>query len=316
MTKTKLTPFASLLGAVAGLALAAPAVAQDFPERAIEYIIPFNPGGESDITARMQEPMMEEALGVSVNVRHQPGGGGAVAWAEFQGNAEPDGHEIIGINLPHIVGQPIQRDNAGYETEGFDIITWFHFTPHVMVVRADSPFQSLEDLVNFAKENPQSLTVGGSGTFSGNHLETLRFEQLTEADVTYIPFTGTGPLPAAILGGHVGAVISNSTLGVQMGDDVRVLAVAAEERLDVLPDTPTFRELGYDIVGGTFRGVAAPKGTPQERIDMLADLFTEMNTTMAERQVPMGFQMTDIRGQAAVDLLARLRDQYGDFLTQ
>lgn len=316
MTKTNNTSFAALLGAVAGLAFAAPACAQDFPERAIEYIIPFNPGGESDITARMQEPMMEEALGVGVNVRHQPGGGGAVAWAEFQGNAEPDGHEIIGINLPHIVGQPIQRDNAGYETEGFDIITWFHFTPHVLVVRADSPFQSLDDLVTFAKENPQSLTVGGSGTFSGNHLETLRMEQLTEADVTYIPFTGTGPLPAAILGGHVGAVISNSTLGVQMGDDVRVLAVAAEERLDVLPDTPTFREQGYDIVGGTFRGVAAPKGTPQERIDMLADLFTEMNVTMAERQVPMGFQMTDIRGQAAVDLLARLRDQYGDFLTQ
>ncbi|CUX82600.1 MAG: TRAP-type sulfolactate uptake system substrate-binding component SlcH [Roseibaca calidilacus] len=316
MTTIKNTGFSALLGAVAGLALAAPAFAQDFPERAIEYIIPFNPGGESDITARMQEPMMEEALGVSVNVRHQPGGGGAVAWAEFQGNAEPDGHEIIGINLPHIVGQPIQRDNAGYETEGFDIITWFHFTPHVLVVRADSPFQTLEDLVTFAKENPQSLTVGGSGTFSGNHLETLRMEQLTEADVTYIPFTGTGPLPAAILGGHVGAVISNSTLGVQMGDDVRVLAVASEERLDVLPDTPTFRELGYDIVGGTYRGVAAPKGTPAERIEMLADLFTEMNETMAERQVPMGFQMTDIRGQAAVDLLARLRDQYGDFLTQ
>jgi len=316
MTKTELTQFASLLGAVAGLALAVPAAAQDFPSRAIEYIIPFNPGGESDITARMQEPMMEEALGVSVNVRHQPGGGGAVAWAEFQGNAEPDGHEIIGINLPHIVGQPIQRADSGYTTEGFDIITWFHFTPHVMVVRADSPFQSLDDLVAFAKENPQSLTVGGSGTFSGNHLETLRFEQLTEADVTYIPFTGTGPLPAAILGGHVGAVISNSTLGVQLGDDVRVLAVAAEERLDVLPDTPTFRELGYDIVGGTYRGVAAPKGTPAERIEMLADLFTEMNETMAERQVPMGFQMTDIRGQAAVDLLARLRDQYGDFLTQ
>jgi tripartite-type tricarboxylate transporter receptor subunit TctC len=316
MTKTKLTPFATLIGAAAGLALAVPAAAQDFPERAIEYIIPFNPGGESDITARMQEPLMEEALGVSVNVRHQPGGGGAVAWAEFQGNAEPDGHEIIGINLPHIVGQPIQRADAGYTTEGFDIITWFHFTPHVLVVRADSQFGSLEDLVAFAKENPQSLTVGGSGTFSGNHLETLRMEQLTEADVTYIPFTGTGPLPAAILGGHVGAVISNSTLGVQMGDDVRVLAVAAEERLDVLPDTPTFRELGYDIVGGTYRGVAAPKGTPPERIEMLANLFSEMNTTMAERQVPMGFQMTDIRGQAAVDLLARLRDQYGDFLTQ
>lgn len=302
------------VAAMATLGFSGPAAAQDFPSRAVEYIIPFNPGGESDITARMQEPLLEEMLSVDVNVRHQPGGGGAVAWSEFQGNAEADGHEIIGINLPHIVGQPIRRSDAGYETLGFDIITWFHFTPHVLIVPASSPFETLDDLIAFAKENPQAVTMGGSGTFSGNHLETLRFEELADVDITYIPFTGTGPLPAAILGGHVGSVMSNSTLGVQMADDVRVLAVAAEERLDVLPDVPTFTELGYDIVGGTFRGVAAPKGTPADRIEMLADKFTKINETMAERQVPMGFQMTDIRGDDAIALLDRLKTQYGPYL--
>lgn len=305
-------PMGIALTAVIGLSV--PTLAQEFPSRAVEYIIPFNPGGESDITARMQEPILEEMLGVDVNVRHQPGGGGAVAWSEFQANAEGDGHEIIGINLPHIVGQPIQRADAGYETEGFEIITWFHFTPHVLLVPASSPYETLDDLIGFARENPQALTMGGSGTFSGNHLETLRFEELAGVDITYIPFTGTGPLPAAILGGHVGSVMSNSTLGVQMGDDVRVLAVAAEERLDVLPEVPTFKELGYDVVGGTFRGVAAPKGTPADRITMLADKFTEINVTMAERQVPMGFQMTDIRGEDAIALLDRLKTQYGPYL--
>jgi len=314
MTQTRYAGLTVVLGAVSGLAIAAPVAAEDFPTRAIEYIIPFDPGGESDITARLQEPLMEAALGVGVNVRHQPGGGGAVAWSEFQGNAEPDGHEIIGINIPHIVAQPIQRSDAGYATEDFDIITWFHMTPHVLLVRADSPFESLDDLLAFAGENPQSLTVGGSGTFTGNHLETLRLEELADVQMTYIPFTGTGPLPAAILGGHVGAVISNSTLGVQLGDDVRVLAVAAEERLEVLPDAPTFQELGYDIVGGTYRGVAAPKGTPTERLEILADVFTEMNETLGARQIPMGYQMTDIRGQDAIDLMTRLREQYGDFL--
>ncbi|TVS05004.1 MAG: tripartite tricarboxylate transporter substrate binding protein [Rhodobacteraceae bacterium] len=304
----------ALAGVMAACIVAVPAMAQDFPSRAIEYIIPFNPGGESDVTARLQEPLMEEALGISVNVRHQPGGGGAVAWADFQANAEPDGHEIIGINIPHIVAQPIQRADAGYTTEGFDIITWFHMTPHVVVVREDSPFQTLDDMIEFARENPQSLTVGGSGTFSGNHLEALRLQELTDVQITYIPFTGTGPLPAAILGGHVGAVISNSTLGVEMGDNVRVLAVASEERLETLPDAPTFRELGLDIVGGTYRGVAVPNGTAPEIIEVLADLFTEMNQTLGERQVPMGFQMTDIRGEDAIDLMVRLREQYGDFL--
>lgn len=314
MTQRQKISVKLFIGAAAGLALAAPAFAQDYPSRAIEYIIPFDPGGESDITARLQQPLMEEALGVGVNVRHQPGGGGAVAWSEFQNNAEPDGHEIIGINIPHIVAQPIQRADAGYATEDFDIITWFHLTPHVMVVRADSPFETLDDLLDFARENPQSLTVGGSGTFTGNHLETLRLQELAEVQMTYIPFTGTGPLPAAVLGGHVGAVMSNATLGVQLDGDVRVLAVAAEERLEIMPDTPTFQELGYDIVGGTYRGVAAPKGTPADRMEILADLFTEMNETLGERQIPMGYQMTDIRGEAAIELMARLREQYGDYL--
>lgn len=314
MTQRQKISVKLFIGAAAGLALAAPAFAQDYPSRAIEYIIPFNPGGESDITARLQQPLMEEALGVGVNVRHQPGGGGAVAWSEFQNNAEPDGHEIIGINIPHIVAQPIQRADAGYATEDFDIITWFHLTPHVMVVRADSPFEMLDDLLDFARENPQSLTVGGSGTFTGNHLETLRLQELAEVQMTYIPFTGTGPLPAAVLGGHVGAVMSNATLGVQLDGDVRVLAVAAEERLEIMPDTPTFQELGYDIVGGTYRGVAAPKGTPADRMEILADLFTEMNETLGERQILMGYQMTDIRGEAAIELMARLREQYGDYL--
>lgn len=314
MTQRQKISVKLFIGAAAGLALAAPAFAQDYPSRAIEYIIPFDPGGESDITARLQQPLMEEALGVGVNVRHQPGGGGAVAWSEFQNNAEPDGHEIIGINIPHIVAQPIQRADAGYATEDFDIITWFHLTPHVMVVHADSPFETLDDLLDFARENPQSLTVGGSGTFTGNHLETLRLQELAEVQMTYIPFTGTGPLPAAVLGGHVGAVMSNATLGVQLDGDVRVLAVAAEERLEIMPDTPTFQELGYDIVGGTYRGVAAPKGTPADRMEILADLFTEMNETLGERQIPMGYQMTDIRGEAAIELMARLREQYGDYL--
>ena len=100
---------------VAGLAQA------EYPEDDITYIIPFDPGGESDVTARFQEPVLEDVLGVSVNVTHRPGGGGAVAWSEFQNNAEPDGYEIIGVNIPHIIGQPIQRNDAGYTTDDWRI---------------------------------------------------------------------------------------------------------------------------------------------------------------------------------------------------
>ncbi len=298
-------------------ALAAPQTASaEYPEQPITYIIPFNPGGESDVTARFQEPHLEEKLGVDVVVTHRPGGGGAVAWSEFQRNAEPDGYTLIGINIPHIVAQPIQRADAGYDTFEWEIITWFHFTPNALIVRKDSPFKTLDDLIKYAKENPQVVTVGGSGTFSANHLEMLRLEKAADIDLTYIPFTGTGPLPAALLGGHVTALMNYTMLGVQMSDDVRVLAVASEERVPTLPDAPTFRELGYDIVGGAYRGVAAPKGTPKEIVDKLAQVFGDVNELIREKQEPLGFVMTHVTGQEAIELVEQMRQNYGDVLRE
>jgi len=237
-----------------------------------------------------------------------------VGWSDFQRTARPDGYELIGINIPHIVGQPIQRVDAGYTTDGFEIITWFHFTPNALIVRADSPFETLDDLIEFASENPQVVTMGGSGTFSANHLEMLRLEREADVNLTYIPFTGTGPLPAALLGGHVTALMNYTMLGVQLGDQVRILAVASEERVAALPDVPTFRELGYDIVGGAYRGVAAPIGTPAEIIELLADAFGQVNEIIRPQQEPIGFVMTHYTGQDAVDLVQRVGEDYGDIL--
>lgn len=303
-------------GCAFALALAtSSATAQaEYPEEPITYVISFNPGGESDVTARFQEPHLEESLGVDVVVTHRPGGGGAVAWSDFQRNAEPDGYTLIGVNLPHIVAQPILRDDAGYDTFDWDIVTWFHFTPSALLVSKDSPFETLEELVSYAQENPQVVTLGGSGTFSANHLESLRLENEAEIDLTYIPFTGTGPLPSALLGNHVSALMSYTVLGLQMPDEVRVLAVAAEERVSTLPDVPTFRELGYDIVGGAYRGVAVPKGTPPEIIETLAAAFGETNEAIGERQEPLGFVMTHETGEDAVDLVESMRQAYGDVI--
>ena len=311
MQSTRSRCFGILVLAVA--VLLGVAMAQ-YPQRPITYIIPFDPGGESDVTARFQEPHLQELLGVSVTVTHRPGGGGAVGWSDFQRTARPDGYELIGINIPHIVGQPIQRVDAGYTTDGFEIITWFHFTPNALIVRADSPFETLDDLIEFASENPQVVTMGGSGTFSANHLEMLRLEREADVNLTYIPFTGTGPLPAALLGGHVTALMNYTMLGVQLGDQVRILAVASEERVAALPDVPTFRELGYDIVGGAYRGVAAPIGTPAEIIELLADAFGQVNEIIRPQQEPIGFVMTHYTGQDAVDLVQRVGEDYGDIL--
>jgi len=288
----------------------------EFPEKPITYTIPFNPGGESDITARLQEPELEKLLGVSVNVTHQPGGGGAVAWGEFQRTAKPDGYSIIGFNIPHIIGQPMLRKEAGYKTDGFKPIMWFHFTPNVLVVSKDSEFKTLEDFINFAKKKPFVGTVGGSGTYSANHLETIRLMKAAGIDLTYVPYTGTGPVIPALMGGHIKAAMSYSPVSVNYKDKFRTLAVAAEERVAAMPDVPTFKELGYDIVGGAFRGVAAPIGTPQAIVDKLAEAYTEANKQISKKQIGLGFVMKYATGDEALALIEQMRKAYGDVLTE
>lgn len=292
-----------------------PAIAlAEFPEKPVTYTIPFNPGGESDITARLQEPELEKDLGVAVNVTHKPGGGGAVAWGEFQRTATPDGYSIVGCNIPHIIGQPLIRKDAGYKTDGFKVIMWFHFTPNALVVSKDSPFKTLDDFIQFAKKKPFVGTVGGSGTYSANHLETLRLMKAAGIDLTYVPYTGTGPVIPALMGGHIKAAMSYTPMAVNYKDKFRTLAVASEERVPALPDVPTFKELGYDIVGGAFRGVAAPLETPQPVVDRLAKAFTEANKKIAEKQLDLGFVMQYATGDDALTLVDKMRAAYGDVL--
>jgi len=302
--------FLAVVMFVPGIAIA------EYPDKPITYTIPFNPGGESDITARLQEPILEKDLGVTVNVTHKPGGGGAVAWSEFQRTAKPDGYSIIGCNIPHIIGQPLLRKDAGYKTDGFKVIMWFHFTPNVLVVSKDSPYKTLDDFIAYAKKNPKAATVGGSGTYSANHLETLRLQKAAGVELTYVPHTGTGPIIPALMGGHLKAAMSYSMVSVNYKDKFRTLAVASEERVPAMPDVPTFKELGYDIVGGAFRGVAAPLGTPQPVVDRLAEAYTNANKIIAKKQVDMGFVMTYATGDDAQKLVEKMREAYSGVLKE
>jgi tripartite-type tricarboxylate transporter receptor subunit TctC len=247
-------------------------------------------------------------------VTHKPGGGGAVAWSEFQRTAKPDGYSIVGCNIPHIIGQPMIRKDAGYETDGFKVIMWFHFTPNALVVSKDSPYKTLDDFIQFAKKKPYVGTVGGSGTYSANHLETLRLMKVAGVDLTYVPYTGTGPVIPALMGGHLQAAMTYTPVSVNYKDKFRTLAVAAEERVPAMPDVPTFKELGYDIVGGAFRGVAAPLNTPQPIVDKLAEAYTETNKIIGKKQLDLGFVMTYATGDDALALVNKMRAAYGDVL--
>ncbi|BAS27830.1 bug family protein [Limnochorda pilosa] len=286
-----------------------------YPERAVTYIIAFNPGGQSDVEARRQQPYLEKTLGVSVQVQYKVGGGGSVGWAELA-HARPDGYTIAGINMPHIVLQPLQRGDAGYETDQLRPVAWFQNTPIGLAVLRSSPFQTLEDVIAYAKENPGALTVGGSGTFSGHHLATTQLEKLAGIHVTYVPFTGAAPQVAAFLGGHVAAAMGNSDDLVQHRDRIRVLAIGSEQRFEALPDVPTFRELGFEMTPSIDRGVAVPAGTPDEVVRTLEEAFLEIVRTPEVRRqmVEQGFAPLEMGADEAQAYVDRRKQEYMELL--
>lgn len=256
----------------ASLAAAGSGEAAEFPTRAISYVIPFDPGGQSDVTAQYQKPYLEEFLGVNVVVRHQPGAGGAVAWSSLV-TSRPDGYTVMGNNVPHIIIQPLVREDVGYRTEQLKPVYMFQTTPIGLAVAADSPFNSLEDLIEYGRANPERITVIGSGTHSGHHLALLQLQQLTGAAFTYIPATGAAPAVSNFLGGHSEVIMANSDDLVAHQGEMKILAMGTTERFHLLPDVPTFIEQGVEMTAGIDRGVAVPPDTPDEVVARLEAAF-------------------------------------------
>ncbi len=234
-TWSKLPCLARLAGAcLAALTLIGPAHAADFPERNVQYIIPFVPGGESDISARLQQKYFEELTGKQLIIQYMAGGGGAVAWSQLNG-MPADGHTIMGTNLPHIIIKPMDK-SAGFKTEDLKDFYYFHFSPDALVVTNDSPYKTLDDFIAAAKQAPGAVMLSGSGTQSSNDLSHAKFDKMAGITTTYIPFKGTGEAVTALLGKQVNASWGYSTVVANHRDKTRMLAVATDERMPMFPD--------------------------------------------------------------------------------
>ncbi len=265
-----------------------------FPDKNINYIIPFPAGGESDVAARQQAIIAKRLTGKDFIVLNKVGAGGALVWSTL--NREPaDGYTVAGINLPHIVLQPMEG-NVQYKTDDMASVYWFHFTPDAIIVPAESKYKTLADLVADAKANPGKLNVGGSALNSANHAATARFEALAGVKFTYVPYKGTADMATAILGKHLDAAMSYTTFAITQKDKVRVLAVATEKRHPQFPNAPTFKEAGFNWVDGAYRGVAVPKTTPDALKRQISDLFQRINNDadMKKQMTDGGFEWIDV----------------------
>jgi len=276
--------------------LAAPlAQAQSCPEKNLNYYQAFPTGGESDISARHQQLVLKKRCpAIETIIQYKPGAGGGLMWAQMNQLAG-DGLNIIGINLPHIVFQPLEGQ-VQYKTEDVTPVFWFHYTPDALVVLESSPYKTFQDFVKAAKADPGKINLGGSGLNSANHAAHERMNAAFGIKTTYVPFKGTGDMTTSVLGGHVGGAMSYTAFAINNKGKMRALAVAMDKRHPLLPDTPTFRELGVDWVDGAYRGIGVPKSTPAEVKKRLSDLWMALNKDpeMKELAARSGFELVNV----------------------
>lgn len=281
--------------ATAILCAAAQVNAQGCPDRNLNYWQAFPAGGESDLSARHQQIVLKKRCpAIETIIQYKPGAGGGLMWAQMNALAG-DGANIIGINLPHIVFQPIEGQ-VQYKTDDVTPVFWFHYTPDALVVQESSPIKSFQDFVKAAKAEPGKISLGGSGLNSANHAAHERMNAAFGFKTTYVPFKGTGDMTTAVIGGHVGGAMSYTAFAINNKGKVRALAVAMDKRHPLLPDVPTFKELGIDWVDGAYRGIGVPKSAPADVKKRLSDLWRALNTDpeMRELAAKSGFELVNV----------------------
>lgn len=281
--------------AVLLLGLASAVAAQTCPDKNVQYWQAFTPGGESDLSARHQQMVLRKKCpAIETIIQYKPGAGGGLMWAQI--NQLPgDGYHIVGINLPHIVFQPLEGQ-VQYKTEDIVPVFWFHYTPDALVVREASPIKSFDDFVKAAKDSPGKLSLGGSGLNSANHAAHERLNAAFGIKTTYIPYKGTGEMTTAVLAGHVDGAMTYTAFAVNNKGKVRALAVAMDQRHPLLPDVPTFKELGVNWVDGAYRGIGMPKSTPPELRKRMSALWAALNDDPEMKQLAAksGFELISV----------------------
>ncbi len=276
-------------------------IAQEYPAKQITVIQAFKPGGGSDILAQLSQPFLEKILGKGFINQYMPGATGAIAWTKLTKATKPDGYTIAITNTPMLQTNYIINDKITYTIDDLTPIANLVTDPHIIVVGKNSPFKTLQDFIDAAKEKPGTVTVSNAGTGGDDFFAALRFNKLTDTTVQMVPFQGDGPSWQAAFGDKVQVSFNNlGTVYPQIkAGNLRVLAILSAERYELLPDAPTARELGVDLVSGASRGYCAPKNIPAEAKEKLIDAFRQMTADPAftkaclDRATPVDIKIGD-----------------------
>ena len=264
-------------------------------DKNVLYWQAFPPGGESDLSARHQQVVLKKKCpAIDTIIQYKAGAGGGLMWSQM--NSLPgDGVNVVGVNLPHIVFQPIEGE-VQYKTADVTPVYWFHFTPDALVVPENSPYKTFAEFIAGAKKDPGKMNLGGSGLNSANHASHERLNAAFNIKSTYVPYKGTGDMALAVVGSQIDGAVTYTAFAVNNKSKVRALAVAMEKRHPLLPDVPTFRELGVDWVDGAYRGIGMPKSTPIDARKKMSDMWAALNAEpeMKELAAKSGFELVNV----------------------
>ena len=269
-----MAPIKHLL-ALAGATLVAfsgAAVAQDYPTRSINVIVPFPAGGPSDVVARIVAEHMSRTLGQTLVIENVGGAGGTIGSGRVAA-AAPDGYTLLAGSMGSHVAAPVLTPNIKYGVADFAPIGPTAHSPAVIVARKDFPAKDLREFTEFAKNNPAAVKQAHGGIGSSSHMACVLFNSSAGLKPTQVAYRGTGPAMNDLIGGHVDTFCEQSVSVVQQvsGGSIKAYAVSANARLASLPDVPTAKEAGLNYDMSIWAGIFAPKGTPQAVIDKLAD---------------------------------------------
>jgi len=289
--------------------------AGDYPDRPISVVVAYNPGGATDFQARLVTMMAahpkKDYLGQPIVIINKPGAGGKVGWNWFASKARNDGYDLAAYNVPHFISQSIVFDDTKYNIDNLEPIANWGADPAVLIVGPDSPFNSVADLLKFAKANPGKVTFSGAGKFVGHHIAFLQFQKASGVKITYVPHTGGVPALAAVKGGQVMAGFNNLSDAYRSQKDIKILAIADLQREETfLPDVPTLKEEGVNVDNSSvnFRGIMAPKGTDPKIIEFLATkvplMFADKKTL---KQMKKGGSPMRIMNRAEVQAMWKER---------